>query len=117
MWIEIRFSLEMEVQVDQRRMQLVDNAPEEFRIHGAYIPCEVVHAAGAFRAMQVAAIGGFNGNAERRSPLNHPPGYPGKKIPGKEFQNVVKLKKGNQFIKFVKFVKSFSILHPPTSDF
>jgi hypothetical protein len=92
--MDVRFALEIEIQVVKVRGELIDQVLIQPNIHDPFVPHEQVHPTGTLRAMQVTAVGRFDRKAGRISPLNNPAHYPRKKISGKKFYDVKNL--GNQ---------------------
>ena len=76
--MEVRFALEIKVEVIQGRRCLVDQAFIDIQIDHTFVAGKNVHATGTFRATEVATVGRFDGKADRVSPVINPAGYPGK---------------------------------------
>jgi hypothetical protein len=89
--MEVRFALEIKVEVIQGRGCLVDQVLINIQIDDTFVAGKGVHATGAFRAMQVAAVSRFDRQADRVSPVMNPAGYPGKQITGDKVDQVNRL--------------------------
>ena len=79
--MKVGFALKIEVKVEDGTGNFIDQLPVQTNIHLPFFPRKLVHPAGTFRAMQVAAVGRFDGKADRFSPLINPVKDPGKDIP------------------------------------